>query len=87
MLRAFSPLSVGHFSSVTLQRPPFLPALSAIALLVSGALHAEEQAVTVQDVERIEVRGDFRQTNLQKLPGSVVVLWRNRHQTPIRSAS
>ena len=74
MLRAFSPLSVGHFSSVTLQRPPFLPALSAIALLVSGALHAEEQAVTVQDVERIEVRGDFRQTNLQKLPGSVVVL-------------
>ena len=63
-----------HFSSVTLQRPPFLPALSAIALLVSGALHAEEQIVTVQDVERIEVRGDFRQTNLQKLPGSVVVL-------------
>jgi iron complex outermembrane receptor protein len=74
MLRAFQPLSVSLFSSVTLQRSSFKPALSAIALLVSGALHAEEQTLTVRDVERIEVRGDFRGLAVNKIPGSLTVV-------------
>lgn len=69
MSRALLPFPAAFFSSRQV-----VPALSLLALAVSAAVYAEEQAVTVQDVERIEVRGDFRQTNLQKLPGSVVVL-------------
>ena len=73
MLRAFSSLSVSHISSVR-QRSCFVPAVSAIALLVSAALHAEEQALTELDVERIEVRGDFRGLTANKIPGSLTVV-------------
>lgn len=51
-----------------------ITAFSVQLLLATAALQAAEQQVQLQDIERIAVQGDFRQTNLQKLPGSVVLL-------------
>lgn len=74
MLRAFLPSPVRYFSATTFQRPPCLPALSAIALLISGVLQAEEQTVSVQEIERIQVSGDFRGLAVNKIPASLTVV-------------
>lgn len=74
MSRAFPSLAVNDVLSFPRPGPAFFPAMSAMALLVSAALHAEEQPVTLQDVERIEVRGDFRGLAVNKIPGSLTVV-------------
>lgn len=51
-----------------------ITALSVQLLFAAGSLQAAEQQVQLQDIERIAVKGDFRQTNLQKLPGSIALI-------------
>ena len=46
----------------------------AILAALSTTLNAEENPASEQAVERILVQGDFRQQQLQKLPGSILVL-------------
>ena len=52
--------------------PAFL--VCALSSALPTAVCAEAAPAELKNIERIEVRGDFRQTNLQKLPGSVMVV-------------
>lgn len=49
-------------------------AILAALSTTASANSAEENAASEQAVERILVQGDFRQQQLQKLPGSILVL-------------
>ncbi|EGM76909.1 outer membrane receptor protein [Rheinheimera sp. A13L] len=50
------------------------PLSLAVMACLSAAVIAEENPQNEQAVERILVQGDFRQEQLQKLPGSILVL-------------
>jgi iron complex outermembrane receptor protein len=50
------------------------PLSLAILAILSTTASAGDQQSTEQSVERILVQGDFRQQQLQKLPGSILVL-------------
>lgn len=74
MLRAKSPVSRHHFSVLATLPKPALPAFSALALMVSAAVHAETSTTQLKDIERMEVRGDFRGLSVNKIPGSLTVV-------------
>lgn len=51
-----------------------LAAIAVHSAVATFGVHAAESSADLQTIERIAVQGDFRQTNLQKLAGSVAIV-------------